>query len=242
MALPKVKSPTFKVMLPSNKQEIWIRPFKVKEEKMLLIAQQSDEEDQQINTIKQIIQNCITEPQDFNVDRLASFDIEYLFLKLRAKSVGEIVHLKLIPQNREGLPPMDVEVNIDELEPTYPEGHSDIIEIGDGLKAKMSYPTFGMVRKLHRMSETDMLFTVFAQSLEKLYDGDEVYDMKENTEEEIQEFLEQLQSKDLEKFKQFFDTMPRMEKTFQYKWTNPEDDTDTHEEDIVLRGILSFLS
>lgn len=242
MALPKVKTPTFKAILPSNKQEVWIRPFKVKEEKMLLIAQQSEDEEQQINTIKQIIQNCIVEPEDYNVDSLASFDIEYLFMKLRAKSVGEIVDLKLIPQQREGLPPMEVKLNLDELEPTYPEGHTDTIEIGDGLKAKMSYPTFGTIRKLNKLNNTDMLFSVFAKSLEKLYDGEEVYDMKENTEEEIMEFLEQLQSKDLAKFKEFFDTMPRIEQTYHYSWTNPEDDSDTHEEDIVLRGILSFLS
>lgn len=242
MALPVVKTPTFRITLPSTKKEILIRPFTVKEEKMLLIAQQGEDEQQQISTIKQIIQNCIVEPEDYDVDSLASFDIEYVFVKLRAKSVGEIVNLKILPQQREGLPPMDVELNIDELEPIFPDDHTDLIEIADGMKVKMKYPTFGTVRKLHKMNNTEVLFNVFAECMDKIYDGDEVYDTKDSTEKETQDFLEQLQSKDLAKFKNFFDTMPRMEKTFDYEWTNPEDETDIHKESVVLRGILSFLS
>lgn len=242
MSLPKVNAPTFKLVLPSNKQEIWFRPFTVKEEKMLLIAQQSEEEAQQINTVKQIVSNCVVEPEDFNADRMVSFDMEYLFLKLRAKSVGEIVKLRLLPRERKGLPPMEVELNIEEIEPTIDPKHSDIVEIADTLKIKMKMPTFAMLRRLGSKTDTDMMFDLFAESIEKIYDGDEVYDTRDSTKEEVQEFIEQLQSKDLLKIREFFDTMPKLEKRFTYEWTNPEDPEDTHTEEIVLRGLISFLS
>jgi len=242
MALPKVKTPKFKITLPSNKQEIWFRPFQVKEEKMLLIAKQSDEADHQIQTVKQILQNCILEPEDFNVDDMASFDIEYLFLKLRAKSVGEVVNLKIIPQKRNGLPPMDTEINIDELEPTFDENHTNIIDLDDNMKVKMKYPTFGMLTRLSNLKDYEMMFDLFADSMETIYDGDSSYDCRDYSKEEMMEFLEQLQSNQLLKIKEFFDTMPRIQKDIVYEWTNPEDEKDTHKETITLQGIMSFLS
>lgn len=243
MALPKVSVPTFKLVLPSNKQTIKFRPFTVKEEKLLLIGMQNTEEQDQIETVKQIIQNCIIEPEDFNVDELAFFDIEYLFAKLRSKSVGEIIKIKLTAQKRKGLPPMDAELNLEELEPISGEGHSEMVKINDQFTIKMKYPTFALIRELNSIGDNvDALFSIFTKSIEKLYDGEEVYDMSTTTEEELRAFLESLQTKDFQKLQDFFNTMPHLEKVYTYTWTNPEDANDTHTEEITLRGIMSFLS
>lgn len=240
MSLPKIKSPTFSLKLPSTGKKIIYRAFTVKEEKALLIAQKSESAEDQARTIKQIIHNCILEPDDFDVDTLASFDIEYIFLKLRAKSVGEIVKLKVIPQEREGLPPMDVEVNIDELEPTFDPSHTDTIDLGEQLKIKMKYPTFETIS--HMEDEENDPLGIFITSIDTIYHGEEVYESKDYSRQEISEFLDDMRSDQLDKLKNFFTTLPKITKTFKYKWENPEDPTDKHEEDIVLQGLLSFLS
>lgn len=242
MALPKIDVPNFKLTLPSNKQQIRFRPFTVKEEKLLLIGMQSNEESEQIETVKQIIQNCIIEPENFDVDSLAFFDIEYLFIKLRAKSVGEIIKLKLTPQKRKDLPQMEVELNLEELEPIASEDHTNVLKITDEVTIKMRYPTFSLIRALSGTVEISDLFTIFSESIDKIYSGDEVFDHSTSTDEELQSFLETLPSKDFKKLQNFFNTMPHLEKKFEYEWTNPEDSNDTHKETIVLRGIMSFLS
>lgn len=242
MGLPKVQTPTFSLNLPSNGQKIVYRPFQVREEKMLLIAQQSNETDDQIRTIKQIIGNCIVEPSDIEVEKMASFDIEYLFLKLRAKSVGEIVEIKVIPQKRDNLPPMDMEINLDELEPTINPKHTNMIDIGGGIQIQMQYPTFEMVTQLSNTNDTESLFNLFQESMTAIYEGDEVYETKDFSNKEVQEFLESLSSKQLVQLQEFFTTLPKIRKEIEYRWTNPDDPSDTHKETIVLEGLLSFLS
>lgn len=239
MSLPKIKSPTFSLKLPSTGKKIIYRAFTVKEEKALLIAQKSEDPNEQVRTIKQIINNCIVEPSDFNVDTMASFDIEYFFLKLRAKSVGEIVKLKVIPQEREGLPPMDVEVNIDELEPTFDENHSDMIDLGDGIKIKMKYPTFDTIEQFDTNEDPLAMFTA---SIQTIFQGNDTYESSDYSFDEMNSFLEDMSTPQLNALKEFFTSLPKITKTFHYTWTNPDDPKDKHEEDIVLQGLLSFLS
>ena len=243
MALPRINTPTFSLELPSNKQKIIYRPFQVKEEKILLIAQKSDKVDDQIRAIKQIIKNCILEPEDFDVDSIASFDLEYIFLKLRAKSVGEIVKIKIIPQEREGLPPMPAEVNIDELSPYFDPDHTDMVTIDEKTQLKMKYPTVQDILQLDSKGDQErILFGILRDSIDVIYSDGEVYEAKDYSSTELDEFLDSFSSKQFEKVQKFFATLPKIRKEIVYTWTNPEDEKDTHTETVVLQGLMSFLS
>lgn len=242
MALPKVQTPTFTLTLPSNKKKVTYRPFQVREEKILLIAQESDTVEDQMRAIKQVINNCILEPTDIDVEKLASYDIEYLFLKLRAKSVGEVVTIKVSPQGREGLPMVKREINIDELEPYFDPAHTDTIDIGGGLVVKMNYPTLEMLMKYGESEKPEELFNLFRDSIGSIIEGDTVYETQDFSLQEVEEFLESLSSNQLQKLRDFFTTLPKIKTTVHYKWTNPEDSNDTYSEDIEVEGLLNFLS
>lgn len=242
MSLPKVKTPTFNLVLPSNGQKVRYRPFQVKEEKILLVAQQSDDRSEQIDAVKTIINNCIVEPEDFDVTQLASFDIEFIFLKLRAKSVGEIVELQITPQEREGLPPQKVKVNIDDIEPTFDPKHKKVIKIDDQFSVEMKYPTFELITKLDNASENpEELFDLFCRCMKTIYNGEEAYDLADFTREEAREWLDELTASQLQELQTFFQTIPRIRKDLEYSWTS-EDGTDSHEETITVVGLLNFLS
>ena len=244
MALPKIQTPVFDLKLPSTGEEIKYRPFTVKEEKVLLIAQKSDDNKDQINAVKQIINNCIIQPDNVDIDKLASFDIEYLFLKLRAKSVGEQVKVKLIPQKRKDIPPAEVEMNLDEIEPKFAEGHSNMIEFPEeNMKLKMTYPTFESVLESSKAgSEEEQLFQIFAKTIDTIYHGDETYEAKDFSIKEIEEFMENMNTKHLKKLQAYFEGLPKLKKEFDYRWVNPEDEGDVHEEVISVQGLLNFLA
>lgn len=241
--LPVIKAPTFSLKLPSNNQKVVYRPFQVKEEKILLIAQKSEDNEDQIRAIKQILTNCVIEPEDFNPDNVASFDIEYLFLKLRAKSVGETVKIKVLPQEREGLPPMDAEINIDELEPYFDPSHTNMIELDKNTKLKMKYPTLGELLNIQG-GETDetALFTILRDSIDTIYMGEEVYESKDQTKEELDDFMDSFTSKQFAELQKFFQTLPTIKTEIEYKWVNPEDSKDVYTETVTVQGLTSFLS
>ena len=242
MALPKIQTPVFELTLPSNDTLIKYRPFTVREEKILLIAQKSDSNNDQINAVKQIINNCIIDPDDILIDDLASFDIEYIFLKLRAKSVGEMVSISVGPQNRDDLPPMKIDINIDEIEPTKNETKNEPIDLGDGLSIKMKYPTFKMLQLVGDGTDQTQFLKLFADCIETLYSGEETYEMKDYSIKEKEEFLDSMSSKQLGMLQGFFTNLPKIKKEITYKYVNPDDSNDTYEEEIIIEGILSFLS
>ena len=242
MALPKIQTPIFDLIMPSTGEEIKYRPFTVKEEKILLVAQESTSNKDQINAVKQIINNCIIDPNDISVDDLASFDIEYIFLKLRAKSVGEVVSISVNPQNRNDLPPMKIDINIDEIEPTKNETKNEPIDLDDGLSIKMKYPTFKMLETIGDEKDHTQFLKLFADCIKTLYSGEETYEMKDYSINEKEEFLDSMSSKQLGMLQEFFTNLPKIRKEITYKYVNPDDSSDTYEEEIVIEGILSFLS
>lgn len=242
MSLPQVQTPTFSLKLPSDKRKIVFRPFQVREEKILLVAQQSEDSEEQIRAVKQILQNCILEPEDIDINNLASFDIEYIFLKLRAKSVGEKVEVQIYPRKREGFPAQDVEIDIDKIEPTYDENHKKHITLDDNISIQMRYPTFEMIEKIKDPEDPSTVFEVIRDSIYAIYEGETVYEIKDFSQEEVEEFLNNLSAPQLEKLQYFFTTLPKLQTTIHYKQANPEDSNDIHEEDIVLEGLMSFLS
>ena len=231
MALPKIKHPTYKVVIPSNNKEITIRPFTVQEEKMLMMAKASERTDDIVNTVKQVIQNCITEPVD--VDKLATFDIEYLFIKLRAKSVGEMVDLEYTDPESEDK--IKFKLNLDEIEVKRTEGHSNKILVFEEVGIVMRYPTLEEVKILEEDDNKEAaVFEVLLKCIDKIYDSDNVY--SEFTKKELEEFVYSLPMESMDKIKVFFDTMPVVEHTVVLK--NKKGDT----KEVVLRGINSFFT
>jgi hypothetical protein len=230
MALPKIKHPTYKISIPSNGKEVNFRPFTVQEEKMLLMAKNTENTDDIINTVKQVIQNCIIEPIDAN--KLAIFDIEYIFIKLRAKSVGEIVDLDYTdPDTEENI---KFKVNLDEIEVKKHEGHSNKLKLFENIGVVMRYPTLEEVKAIEGGAKDDAVFGMLLRCIDKIYDNDTVYE--EYTESELQDFINSLPMESMSSIQTFFETMPSVEHTVKLK--NKGGET----KEIVLKGINSFFT
>jgi hypothetical protein len=206
------------------------------------MASQSDDTKDMISAIKQVINNCVLD--EIDVDSLATFDLEYLFLQLRARSVNEVVNLKYNCNNKITKDDKEVEcgnvVNFDlnllEIEPTKNPKHQNKIEITSELGLMMKYPTFNMMDKVN-MEESDLskIIDVIIGCIDYIYDKDNVYYAKDSTHEELVEFIESLKQSDLEKIQEFFTTLPKMEKELHFKCTKCG-----YEEEIKVEGIQNF--
>lgn len=213
MALPKISVPTFALNIPSKNKKKTFRPFLVKEEKILLMAQQGNEQDM-IDAIKQIINNCCIE--DINVDSLATFDIEYLFLKLRGKSVDNIIELKF--RDKEDDKVYDFQINLDEIEITINEDNDPKIEITNEIGMIMKYPNIASTQKMAGIDDQEDVFNkVLISCIDTIYDEESVYPASEHTDEELIEFIEQLDSKSFKKIEKFFDTLPKLSHVLEYE-------------------------
>ena len=232
MALPKIKHPTYPVTIPSSKKKITLRPFTVQEEKLLFMAKSSEASDDILSAVKQIIQNCITEKVD--VDKLATFDIEYLFIKLRSKSVGEVVDLEYNdPDTKETI---KFQVNLDDIEIKNHPDHSNKIIVQGDIGMVMRYPTLEEIKSIDRNKgdDTNAIFDVLYACIEKIFDDDKVYN--DFSREELLDFINTLPMDSMEKVKTFFNTMPSVEHTVKLK--NKQGDT----REVVLKGINSFFT
>lgn len=206
MALPKISTPILSFVIPSTQEVKKFRPFLVKEEKILLLAQQGEDADSLI-ALKQVITNCCHDSID--VDKLTTFDIEYLFLKLRSKSVNNIVKLRY--KDREDEKIYDFEVNLDTVEIVIDPEHTNKIQINDELGMMMKYPDVNLTNAIGQVQTADDLFTkVVIYCIDSIYDKEKVYSPAEYTEEELVEFIDQLDHATFEKIQKFFDTMPKL--------------------------------
>jgi hypothetical protein len=229
MALPKIKHPTYTITIPSTKKQVNFRPFTVQEEKLLLMARASEKSDDIVSTIKQIIQNCIIEPVD--VDKLATFDIEFIFLRLRAKSVGEVVELEYKDEEV----PVKFKVNLEEVQVKYNPDHKNKFNVHEDIGVLMRYPTLDEIIAVESSADKEeAIFNVLFKCVDKIYDKETVYN--DFTEKELQEFMDSLPMDALLKIKEFFDTMPSVEHTVSLK--NSKGET----KDILLKGLNSFFS
>ena len=207
MALPKLSHPTFELEIPSTKQKIRYRPFLVKEEKILLIAQQSNDPKDVVYAVKQVLQNCSLDPID--VDDLTTFDIEYFFIKLRSKSVNNLVKLKYRDLEDELI--YDFEVDLEQLEMTFDPEHESTIQINDNTILFLKYPKMNMVGDIDKVeNETDLVFEILRNCLDKIVQGSETYEIKDSTKEEIDEFILSLDVSTFNKVQNFFNTMPKL--------------------------------
>jgi len=232
MSLPKIQTPSFSVVIPSLQKEVKFRPFLVKEEKILLLAQNSGGKDE-IEALIQIINNCCLE--DIDVEGLTTFDVEYIFLKLRARSVNNIVKLKYRDTEDEKV--YDFEVNLDEIEIKTSETNEKKIQINDDVGLMMKHPNVKISQQVANIeNEVELLNNILVHCIDYIYDKENVYPAKESTHEELIDFLENLDTKTFKKIEEFFLTMPKLYHELHYK--NSLD----HDRVIKLESIQDFFT
>jgi len=235
MALPKINAPTYELEVPSTGEKIKYRPFLVKEEKILLIASESGKQEDVITAIKQIATECTF--GKLKVGRMPMFDVEYIFLNIRAKSVGEVSELTLVaPDDKETK--VNIEIDLSEIKVQESEGHTNKIELTDEMGIYMQYPTVDTFGKsgLTEITATNML-DVISSCIFEIYDkkGEEVFQAKDSTKKELVAFIEQLDTKQFAKIQDFFDTMPKLKHNITIK--NPKTKV---ESEVVLSGLSDF--
>ena len=239
MPLPEIKHPIFKLVVPSTKQTVSYRPYTVQEEKLLLVVRMSEDIDEIISTLKQIIKNCILD--DINVEKLAMFDIEYIFINIRKVSVSNEVELFYTDEEKNLKIPM--KVNLDDVKVKFNPEHSDKIAINDSLGIKMKYPNLDNMLKIEyslRAGEfdkkvvDDSVFSMILNCIEYVFDDDKIYN--EFTKEELESFILSLKIEDLKKIQRFFETLPAVEHTVNVRIS----ETETRE--VVLRGLKDFFT
>jgi len=239
MPLPKIATPTYELELPSTKQAIKYRPFLVKEEKLLVLALESEDNKQITTAIKSVIKNCIS-TKGIKVETLPTFDIEFLFLNIRGKSVGEEVEVNITAPD-DGVTPIPVTINLDEIKVTEDKEHTRKIKIDDTLMMEMKYPSLDQfIRNNFNFEESnniDQSFELIAGCIDKIYSEDEVWAAADCTKKEIMEFLEQMNSIQFKEIEKFFDTMPKLSHTV--KVINPVTKVKS---DVVLEGLSSFFA
>lgn len=214
MALPKLSYPTFDLTLPSTKQEIKMRPFLVKEEKILLIAQQTEEPKEVINAIQQVINNCVI-TEGFDVDALTTFDLEYVFLKLRARSVNNVI--KLTYRDNEDEKSYTLDCNLDDVQIIFDPEHTNFINVTDNITLRMKYPEARLMQSLDpSLSESDIFFELLSNCMDVIVQGNETYLVSEAPKEEVDEFISTLDVTTFEKIQTFFKTMPRIKHELVY--------------------------
>ena len=206
------------------------------------MASESSDSNEMVSTIRQVLKNCILD--DVDVDGLPTFDLEWLFMNLRARSVEEVVDLTYkcnnVVKDEKGEDKkcngvVEFKMNLLEIEPTKNPNHKNKVQITENLGIAFKYPTFEMIQKYEKMDENQVMVRILVDCIDYIYDKDSVYYAKDTSREELEEFVDNLQQKDLEKFKEFFDTMPEIKKDVHFKCPRC-----AYEEDITIRGMQNF--
>ncbi|AOO02453.1 baseplate hub subunit [Synechococcus phage S-RIM2] len=236
MALPKLNVPRYKIKLPSDGRTVSFRPFLVKEEKLLLLATETGEQDEIVTAIKNIIKEC-TDIQ--NVERLSTFDIEYLFLQIRTKSVGESVDVTVICPD-DGESEVAISIPLDDIKVVKTRGHKREMKLSDEIVITMGYPSLDTFVKMNFTdsdSEVEQMFDMAASCVETIADVEQVYECKDVPKAELIEWFNELNSKQFQMIQKFFETMPKLSHTVMV--TNPNTGV---ESEVVLEGLASFFA
>lgn len=211
--LPKIQQPLFDLTIPSNDMKVRFRPYLVKEEKILLIAKSSDDETDILRAMNQIVNNCVQE--DITKVNLTTFDMEYMFLKIRAKSVNNIVELSYKDKEDEEI--YKFKVNLDDIEVQFSEGITNKIKISDDLTMVMKYPSASIANKLSSFTdEMSLMYFFIYNCIDTIYDKEDVYVASEYTQEEISEFVDGLSVEVFKEVKSFFENMPKLYHLIEY--------------------------
>jgi hypothetical protein len=239
MPLPKIATPTYELELPSTGETIQYRPFLVKEEKVLVIALESEDTKQITTAIKSVIKNCIL-TKGIKVETLPTFDIEYLFLNIRGKSVGEELEVNIICPD-DGETQVPVKINLDEIRVQKQEEHTRRVKLDDSIMMEMKYPSLDQFIKnnfdLTQGNTMDQSFELIASCIDKIFTEEEVWAAADCSKKELNEFLESMNSSQFKGIEQFFETMPKLSHTIKVK--NPVTEI---ESEVVLEGLASFFA
>ena len=232
--LPKLDTPTYRLTLPSTGGEIEYRPFLVKEQKLLMMAQESEDEEQIVNTVTSLVNTCTFDKVD--ADNSPMFDIEYIFLQIRGKSVGEKVQLKLIcPDDEETT--VDTEVDINDISVQMTDEHTNEVQITDTVKLFLKYPVLkDMKGLLADANEMEQIFSILTQCVHEIHYGEQIFSRIDINEKDINEFIDQLTADQFGGITNFFDTMPKLRHVISIK--NPKTEV---ESEVVVEGLASFL-
>jgi len=240
MPLPKISTPTYELVLPSTGKKVKYRPFLVKEEKILIMALESEDSKQITTAIKNVINDCIL-TRGIKVDKLATFDIEYLFLNVRAKSVGETVEVNVTCPD-DGETQVQVEIDIDSIKIQKDVNHNNIIKLDDDLSIQMNYPSLTQFIESNfdissEQSGVDQSLDVIMSCINQVYTADEAWEASNCSKKELKDFVEQMNSKQFKDVEEFFNTMPKL--AHNIKVVNPETKV---ESDVTIEGLASFFS
>ena len=239
MPLPKIATPTYELTLPSTKKKIKYRPFLVKEEKLLVLALESDDSKQITNAIKAVLKSCI-ETRGVKVETLPTFDIEYLFLNIRGKSVGEEVEVNIIAPD-DGVTEIPINIQLDDIKVQEGEGHEKRIKLDDNLMMEMKYPSLDEFIKnnfdIKGDVDIDKSFELIGSCIDKIFSEEEVWSTADCTKKEVSEFLEQMNSVQFKQIEKFFETMPKL--SYQVEVINPKTEVKST---VVLEGLSSFFA
>jgi len=237
MALPKLTTPTYELEIPSTDEKIKYRPFLVKEEKILMMALESKSEKDITQAVKDIVSECTF--NKVNIDNMPMFDVEYIFLQVRSKSVGEVSKLKLLcPDDKKTY--ADVEVDLNEVKVQVGEDHTNKIDLGNGMGIIMQYPSIDSfkdsgIRDINASNMLEVISTCILQIYED--EGKKVYNSKDQTQKELTDFIEQLNTKQFKDVQKFFDTMPKLKHEITVK--NPKTKVESK---ITLSGLNDFFA
>jgi len=236
MPLPKITAPTYELVLPSSDRKVKYRPFLVKEEKLLIIAMESEDTKQITEAVKNVLKNCIL-TRGIKVEKLSTFDIEYLFLNIRGKSVGEDVEV-MITCPDDGVTQVPAVINLDDIKIVTSDEHTRDIKIDDTLSIRMKYPSMDeFIKNNFDVSDMDIddTFKLIASCIEQVYSEEESWSASDCTTKELVDFIDQLGSKQFKEVENFFTTMPKLSHTL--KVVNPKTKV---ENEILLEGLQSF--
>ena len=239
MPLPKIATPSYELELPSTGETIQYRPFLVKEEKLLVIALESEDTKQITTAIKTVIKNCIL-TKNIKVESLPTFDIEYLFLNIRGKSVGEELEVNIICPD-DGETQVPVKINLDDIQVQKNENHTNKIKVDSAIMMEMKYPSLDQFIKsnfdFNDKNAMDQSFELIGSCIDKIYTKDEVWSTSDVTKKELSDFLESMNSSQFKEIEKFFETMPKLSHTIKVK--NPVTEI---ESEVVLEGLASFFA
>ena len=234
MALPKLDTPTYQLELPSNQQVVKYRPFLVKEQKLLMMAQDADDKEDSYNMLAEIVDGCTFNNVD--IKTMPIFDFEYLFMKIRCKSVGESAELSVLCPDDE-VTRVPVTIDLDGLDVQVEDGHSNVVGVNDSIKIVMRYPTVNDIKSVGEAETLNNVMTLLKVCINEIHDGDTIHNMIDVTSKELDEFVDSLPTETFEKMATFFDTMPKLTHVIEVK--NPKTEVTS---EVVIQGMESFFS
>jgi len=232
MALPKLKNATYELTLPSTGNTVHYRPFLVKEQKLLMMAQESEDPKELEAAFGQILVDCVEEISE--PDQMPMFDVEYVFLKIRGKSVGEVVKLKLLCED-DNKTYADVELNLDDINVQMTEDHTNVIDLSNDIKLVMKYPCLGDMQGYDEMGEIKSLFHMIKRCVHEIHDGEQIHNRIDIQDNELDDFIDSMSTQNFELVGKFFETMPKLKHVIEVE--NPKTKV---KNELTIEGLQSF--